>query len=105
MEKEKKNNCEVFDSFTRKFTFVKCQFNILQITYPYEIVNVGNKVFFFVKKYSDDVMIYSYDVEQKVFILKNSVIAALKCLMEFIIFKLENGNPEQLILACKVSFS
>ena len=44
------------------------------------------------------------DVEQKVFISKDSVIAALKCLMAFIIFKLENGNPEQLILACKVSF-
>ena len=44
------------------------------------------------------------DVEQKVFILKDNVIAALKCLMEFITFKLDNGNSEQLILACKVYF-
>ena len=64
------NSCEVFDSFARKFTFVKFQFNFVKNISPKQIVSIGNKVYFFVKEQHKDVMIYSFDVKKHVFGLK-----------------------------------
>ena len=50
----------------------------------------------------DDQQASGFNIFQKVFINKSSAIPTLKILLEFIIAKIKTGNPEQLILACKV---
>ena len=64
---ENNNNCEVFDSFTRKFTFVKLNSYFYRNISQSQIVSVGNKLFRFVKEKSKYVKVYSYDVENDTF--------------------------------------
>ena len=64
------NSCEVFDSITRKFTFVISQFYLVNNISPNQTVGVGNKIYFFVNKKNKYVEVQSYNVERKVFGLK-----------------------------------
>ena len=64
---ENNNSCELFDSFTRKFSFVKKQFVINEYS---PNVCIGKKIYYFEKEGVQSVYICSYDVEKNTFGLK-----------------------------------
>ena len=64
------NSCEVFHSFTRKFTFIKSQISLINQISPSKIVSIGNNIYFFVKDESKDVKVYSYDVKNNFYCFK-----------------------------------
>ena len=73
--------CEVFDSITRKFTYIKTLLKWIrtseiplfsQVNHPYQVVDVANKIYFF-RFENDKVNVHSYDVRNDFFTFKTSM--------------------------------
>ena len=68
-------NCEFFDSVTRKFTSIKTlSKNLKGINLnPNQIVCVGYNIYFFRKEATNEFKVKSYDVKKNDFGFKNSL--------------------------------
>ena len=83
---EYNRSCEVFDSFTRKFTLMKANLPKLNfsLTFIYNAVNIGSIIYVLSERQSinsqEDTALYIYDVEKNHWLEKNcSVLKYLSC--------------------------
>ena len=66
-----RNSCEVFDSITRKFTFIKTPPNWMKCLSTYYSVSVGYNIYCFVREeYGSGIVVYRYNIQKKVFDIK-----------------------------------
>ena len=64
------NNSEVFDSVTRKFTFIKSLLKVIKYLDPNKTVCVGYNIYFFRGEENKEVKVHSFNVNKNNFILK-----------------------------------
>ena len=57
------NSCEVFDSVTRKFTYIEFLPDWVNYLNRSQIVSFGYNIYFFVGDESTEVKVYSFDVK------------------------------------------
>ena len=67
------NNFEVFDSITRKFTYINVSPKWTKYLNPNEIVCVGYNIYFFLGEENNEVKVHSYDVKKNMFSFKTSL--------------------------------
>ena len=69
------DHSEVFDSITRKFTYIKTIPNLswhIRVDNPFQVVDIADKIYFF-RMYNNKVKVYIYDVRKNLFTFKTSI--------------------------------
>ena len=66
-------NSEVFDSVTRKFTYIKNEPTWMKNLTQNHTVSFGYKIYFFVREDGNEIKVHSYDVKKDLFSYKTSL--------------------------------